>query len=298
MPAVSVILPTHNRAYCLRRSIESVLNQSFADFELIVVDDCSSDGTPDILREIDDKRVRCLHSAKQIGAGGARNYGIRAATTALLAFQDSDDQWYPDKLQRQLECLNQSSDIGVVYSDMLRINSDGSEALLDAPDVVNDSIVDPTGDKYCVQQIGIQSCLIKRSCVEQVGGFDESMPSLEDLELFIRLSRICKFKRIETPLVRYYESEGLSSNLVVHAKSRQMLLQIYKDQIMAESENFMALERERIQHFLNLASLESQQANSSSGSVIVPELSAPSVAVYRLVHQVISKLRNVFVNRS
>lgn len=287
MPAVSIILPTHNRAYCLRRSIESVLNQSFADFELIVVDDCSRDETGDVVRGIDDKRMRYLHLPKQLGAAGARNYGIREAAADLLAFQDSDDEWYQDKLQMQIECLNQSSDIGIVYSDLLRISSDGSEAVLVAPDVVNDAIVDPAGDRYCVQQLGIQSCLIRRGYVEQVGGFDESMPSLEDLELFIRLSRICKFRRIETPLVRYHESEGLSSNLVVHAKSRQMLLQMYRDQIMTESEGFIALERERIQHFLNLATLESQQAKSSSNAV----------TVHSRLARVLSRLRSVFGNQ-
>jgi glycosyltransferase involved in cell wall biosynthesis len=284
MPAVSIILPTHNRACSLRRSIESVLNQSFADFELIVVDDCSTDGTLDVVRGIDDNRIRYLHSEKQMGAGGARNCGIRAATADLLAFQDSDDEWYQNKLQLQMECLNHSSDIGVVYSDMLRICLDGSEALLAAPDVVNDAIVDLTGDKYCVQQLGIGSCLIRRGYVEQIGGFNQSMPSLEDLELFIRLSRICKFKRLETPLVRYYESAGLSSNLVVHAKARQMLLRIYKDQIMAENENFLTLEGARIEHFLRLASLDSREANFSSRPVLVAR---------RLAQAVVSRLKGL-----
>src|SRR5579859_6948520 len=102
-PAVSVILPTYNRAHLLPRAIASVLGQSFRDFELIVVDDGSKDDTVGLMRSYDDPRIVFLPPERNLGDAGARMRGIACARGEWLAFQDSDDEWLPDRLRLQLD---------------------------------------------------------------------------------------------------------------------------------------------------------------------------------------------------
>ena len=127
-PIVSVILPTYNRAFTIRSSIESVLAQTYADFELIVVDDGSTDGTGDILKTIKDQRLKIIHSPENRGAAAARNLGIKASQADLIAFQDSDDLWAPHKLAVQ---------VGRAYKVAVRTFDGGFEQCFrDAPPFV------------------------------------------------------------------------------------------------------------------------------------------------------------------
>lgn len=105
MPEVSVIIPTHNRQRLVSRAVRSVLNQTYEDLECIVVDDASSDGTPQVIQTIEDERLVYLRHDRNRGASGARNTGIRAAKSSLIAFLDDDDEWLPEKLVKQVPLL-------------------------------------------------------------------------------------------------------------------------------------------------------------------------------------------------
>lgn len=107
-PRVSVILPTFNRADVLERAIHSVLTQTFHDLEVCIVDDGSTDETPDIVERITDRRIRSIRLPRNTGASGARNAGIEATKGEFIAFQDSDDVWLPEKLHRQVQRLDDS----------------------------------------------------------------------------------------------------------------------------------------------------------------------------------------------
>src|SRR5215207_4189569 len=142
VPAVSVVLPTYNRAPLLGRSIRSVLGQSYGDFELLVIDDGSTDGTAGVVAAFGDPRVRYVPLARNTGAGAARNVGIRMSRGRFMAFQDSDDEWLPSKLAKQLSAFGRGpSGLGVVYSDMRRVWGDGTETYLAAPDVLPGRLV-------------------------------------------------------------------------------------------------------------------------------------------------------------
>src|SRR5215207_1289449 len=104
-PAVSVVLPTYNRAPLLGRSIQSVLGQSYGDFELLVIDDGSTDGTDGVVAAFGDPRVRYVQLERNRGAGAARSVGIRMSRGRFLAFQDSDDEWLPSKLMKQMSAF-------------------------------------------------------------------------------------------------------------------------------------------------------------------------------------------------
>ncbi len=121
-PKVSVILPTYNRAHLIKRAIQSVLDQTYQNFEIIVVDDGSTDNTEEQVRSFNNPKIRYIRYNENKGAAFARNAGIKASRGDYIAFQDSDDEWFPHKLQRQMEAFkNASPEVGVVYTGSWRI---------------------------------------------------------------------------------------------------------------------------------------------------------------------------------
>jgi glycosyltransferase involved in cell wall biosynthesis len=244
---VSVVLPTYDRAWCLARSIDSVLRQTYEQLELIVVDDGSTDETPRVVEECADPRVRYVRLASNRGAGASRNVGVRQASGRLLAFQDSDDEWLPTKLERQLRALETCTpDVAVVYCDMQRHYRDGKVEYHSSPTLFPGGLLDPDRQFYQVCKLGIQSTVIRRECFEAVGGFDEALPALEDLELFIRLSKRYRLHHLREPLVRYHETDGLSNNMRAKFSARRRLLDLYEHELLLEDPAFVAREAESV----------------------------------------------------
>jgi glycosyltransferase involved in cell wall biosynthesis len=204
-PGVSVVIPTYNRGYCIARAIKSVLEQSYADFELIVVDDGSTDDTDDVLRSVADPRLRVLRHPTNRGVGATINTGIRHAAGALIAIQDSDDEWLPEKLARQVAVMKAGGDkLGVVYCDQWRFRA-GEKSYFAAPHITPaDGIVYDRALDDALYNIGNQSLLIRRSCFDKVGLYDESLSKNEDLDMLIRISRHFHFQHIPEPLLNYY----------------------------------------------------------------------------------------------
>ncbi len=198
-----------------------------------MIDDSSTDRTEDLVRGFSDGRIRYIKMPERKGAGAARNAGIRIANADLIAFQDSDDEWMSTKLNEQLLKFAAQPEVGVIYSDLLRISEAGECTLLVAPEF-SGGVLDIKTGRYCVQDIGIQSCLIKRQVFEGVGRFNEELPALEDLELLIRISQKWKMVKTSTPLVKYYETMGLSSDFARLAKARRMLIEMYSSHWLAD----------------------------------------------------------------
>jgi glycosyltransferase involved in cell wall biosynthesis len=225
-PRVSIIIPTFNRSGLITRSIESVLNQSFRDFELIIVDDGSTDNTEAVVKSLPDERIRYIKRETNSGGSAARNVGIRQARASLIAFQDSDDVWMPDKLSKQLIALDDpASSPGVVYSGFLHIRGEKTMYLPGSKVVQKDGWIH--GQLLLGNFISTQTALVRRESLDQAGYFDESLPRLQDWDLFLRLSKVCEFKCIDEPLVKaYYSSGSISSNsrslleglVIIHGK--------------------------------------------------------------------------------
>ena len=246
-PTVSIVLPTYQRAALLGRSIDSVLAQSWDDFELIVVDDGSTDETGAVLASRGDPRLRVLRQDVNRGAAAARNAGIGAAAGRFLAFQDSDDEWLPEKLARHMAAFAaRGPEIGVVYSDMQRIHSDGGEEYHRSPTILGDRLLNPETRFYQVCQLGIQATVIRRECFAATGLFNEAFPALEDLELFIRLSRRTRFHHLPEALVRYHETDGLSKDTRSKVVARTLLLELYGRELMDSDPGFVDRERAAI----------------------------------------------------
>lgn len=202
---VSVIIPTYNRARLLPRAIQSVLNQTYNNFELIIVDDGSIDNTEDVVKKFQksDPRIIYIKNDKNKGPSASRNIGIEIAKGEYIAFQDSDDEWLPEKIEKQIKFFEDTPlDVGVVYTGFWRIEN-------------NKKIYIPFSwikqkDGYIHKEIlkgnfiGTPTILVKKECFKKVGLFDETLFQLEDWELLIRISKDYKFKYVNEALVISY----------------------------------------------------------------------------------------------
>jgi glycosyltransferase involved in cell wall biosynthesis len=234
-PLVSIILPTFNRAATLGRAVESVFEQTFEDWELIIVDDRSSDETERVLAAYAGHEKVRLISQLQSGCAVARNLGVSVSRGRYLAFQDSDDEWTSDKLARAVAALDGTGpEVGLCYSDMLRVQTDGSIVYFGAPDVHRQKIISEETLDFLALGIGIQAAVIKRECFERVGLFDEALPRFIDLDLFIRLSEHFDFIHQREPLVSYYACEGISTNTQALVIARRHLLKKYRARLERE----------------------------------------------------------------
>jgi glycosyltransferase involved in cell wall biosynthesis len=204
-PLVSVIIPTFNRAHCIARSIESVLGQTFVDIEVIVIDDGSTDGTAEVLTPF-GSRIRIIRCANG-GVAAARNRGIRAARAKWIAFQDSDDVWHPEKLERQLRCLEKYG-MKVCFSRCVAGNGD----LFTDVEEIASTIIEPgirridhsaALDSLSRAQYHpfIQSAVLDRELLEHSGLFDESLFAAEDTLLIFRLAFLAEFLYVDHPSV-------------------------------------------------------------------------------------------------
>jgi glycosyltransferase involved in cell wall biosynthesis len=198
---VSIVIPTFNRAKILPRAIECVMAQAYQNFEIVIVDDASSDETPRLFEGVGDSRIRFLRLAENVGGAEARNVGWRSARGGFVAFLDSDDAWLPDKLAKQLQAIHEAGrKTGLVYTGLLYCDAAGTvtDRRLDA------RRGDLADDILATNFVGsLSSVLVRRSCLEQISGLDSTLKSCQDWDLYIRLARVCQFECVPEYLVRY-----------------------------------------------------------------------------------------------
>lgn len=246
-PLVSVILPTYNRAALIEPAIRSVLDQTFADLELWVIDDGSTDDTHAVVHAIADERLRYHRLDRNRGQAVARNEGLRRARGEYLAFQDSDDRWTAGKLARSMETMGGARPgVAAVYCDMMRVWRDGRVTYHHSPTLKRGRWIDPETGWYQVYRLGIQATLIRRRCLDAVGHFDEQLRHFEDMELFMRLSRAYDFLHLREPLVDYVQTAGVSEDMAEKWRARWRILRRHGSSILRESPWFPVLEGRRI----------------------------------------------------
>jgi glycosyltransferase involved in cell wall biosynthesis len=226
-PTVSVVIPTYNRAYIVDHAIKSVLSQTYRDLELIVVDDGSTDNTEQIVREGGDHRIRYLRHEKNQGMSAARNTGIRASSGEYIAFQDSDDVWVPEKLQKQMEVFGSlPGKVGVVYSGLLRINNGNKRYIPYKKNIKVDGFIHDVFLDSCLTNL--PTAVVRKSCFEKSGMFDEYLFGLEDMELFFRISKFYEFKFLKETLVfSHLLPDSISFNIDALIKSSTFILDKY-----------------------------------------------------------------------
>jgi len=228
---VSVIVPTYNRAHRIRRCLDSVLGQTISPYEVIVVDDASTDDTTSVVKSISDERLRLIIMPSNKGAQAARNVGIKNAQGDYIAFLDSDDEWVPEKLEWQMKeiairgkpCVIHGA--GWIYKEqentreifpMPRLNGFVYKELLAKP-----------GSLY--------PCLfVPKKDLAEIGFLDEKTPSFQEWDISIALAKQLEFVFIDKPLMIYHIHGGdtISKNRIKEAEGWQYIVEKYSEEIL------------------------------------------------------------------
>jgi glycosyltransferase involved in cell wall biosynthesis len=187
MPRVSVIIPVHNGELFIRDAIDSVLAQTYQDFEVVVADDSSSDGSADVVASFGPKvrLIRVAHGNTQ----ATRNSAIAASSGELVGILDQDDAWQPEKLRRQLELLDAEPELGLCYTGARGIDANGRELPRSRPALtIPRDQTDALGTLLVKNIIAASSVVLRRSAFEQVGGFNPAYHLTGDWDLWIRIA--------------------------------------------------------------------------------------------------------------
>ena len=221
VPEVSVIMPTCNRAKLVERSIRSVLCQSFKNFEFIIIDDGSTDGTDIVIATIADKRIRYFRNSSSKGGSQARNIGIERAKGKYIAFIDDDDSWDEAKLDLQVKAAK-NTQADLIYTGCRYVDQTSGE-------VIKSRVPSRRGDLFSdlltANHVGPTSTvLLTREIIERAGAFDPDLPSCQDWDLWLRVARIGQIDFLRESLATIYvHSHRISSDIGKKLTARQRL---------------------------------------------------------------------------
>ena len=232
--SVSIVLPTYNRAHLVGRAIQSILEQTYMEFELRVIDDGSIDDTENVVKAYEDERIQYYKLEQNCGPAYARNIGIIHAKNKYIAFHDSDDVWRKEKLEKQMEVMLQSPEqVGLVYGCCKYHGLTGETDYFPRREIELEKKRGFIYPKLLEENlIGMPSLLVRKQCVEKAGMFHEGFRSLEDYEWMLRLGRLFEAEYIDEVLVDVYaQEESVNRNLSVNFSARCTLIGMYKEEM-------------------------------------------------------------------
>lgn len=232
---VSVIIPTYNREKTILRALQSVLDQTYTNIEVLVIDDGSTDSTAEIVNSISDERVRYIVLAENGGPSNARNVGVQMASGEWIAFQDSDDCWHKDKLEVQMAYAKEHPEYSMIYC-MYNMNfKDGRTIIVPSqplPEVMEGEMLNTL---FVRNVIGAPTVLIKKKDFLTVGGFDTSYKALEDWEFALRFAITHKIGFVPMSLMDCYMlTNGVSSYMGAYFEARCKMLGQYRAEMTQE----------------------------------------------------------------
>lgn len=246
---ISVIIPTYNRVNGLRRALESILKQTVKPSEIIIIDDASNqDVKKDLNMYFENKELNITYYRfkENSGACAARNYGAHLATGQILMFLDDDDTWEKDKIQKQKKVFLTNKNVDLVYTGKLLVNERERNKIIRK---VNPNVRGKLYPKIMYKNLlGTTSGIaLKKDLFEQIGGFDESLPAMQDFDFYIRYCKICRDVEHDNSCnVRYTiandPNKQISGSGIKQKKAVNILLQKYRNELKSLS----YLERRKI----------------------------------------------------
>ncbi len=231
---ISVVVPTFNRAATIGYCLSSVLNQTLSPQEVIIVDDHSTDETVEIVKSYADPRIRCIVLENNSGAQAARNRGILEAKGEWIAFQDSDDEWVAEKLEKQVDILRKHdfSSMTVVYTDCWRTEASNKEMRIWKLPTMDGS----SSFQQLLTSHGpmFQGLLTSKVALLKIGLLDEKVPSFQEWDTSIRLAKECLFLHISEPLFIYHlhDSDRISNDRKRDIEGYQYIVDKFRDDIL------------------------------------------------------------------
>ena len=240
-PKFSVVIPTYNQADFLKIALRSVLDQTLEDFEVIVVNNHSTDHTLDVVREAQDSRLRSIDFRNNGVIGASRNVGIKASEAPYIAFLDSDDFWYEDKLATIAGAIENDPEAGLFCHDQEIIRDDkvSKNSHYGPPDGFHGDLSD-----YLMlvgNCVATSATSVAKQFVEEVGYFSEeqNLITVEDYDLWVRMSKVCRFKFIHQVLGKQrYHPASSSSNAELHLRSTLAILEKHRVELQQDDQPY------------------------------------------------------------
>lgn len=230
---ISIIIPTYNREKTITEAIKSILNQTYQDFELLIIDDGSTDRTRELVEAIKDSRVKYLYQENQ-GACVARNYGIDCSRGSYIAFQDSDDLWLPEKLEKQLKVFQNNKNIDIVCCKASCVRLDGTTIypMKDFQEGIIDNLHGPIG-------ISTQTIMIKKEVAQKVK-FDPKVTRYQDLDFLLSAQKIFNIYCMNEYLVERFHNVDSITNHPERTYNMELYFEKKYSEIFKRKNNYLS----------------------------------------------------------
>ena len=211
---VSVIMPSYNSAEFILNSINSILAQTYQDFEIIIIDDGSKDNTRKIIESLNNPKIVYIYQ-DNAGPGAARNTGLAVAKGELIAFLDADDSWKPQKLEIQVKKFIENSKLGLVYSALDVLSEDGHfEYTRKYKNYKSHELIKQLLLNYCKSVPLPSTVILKKSYLDMAGYFDTLLPTGEDRDLWFRIAAISDVEYIDNPMtIRFSPKTSIQASM-------------------------------------------------------------------------------------
>ncbi len=233
MISISVVIPTYNRERYIKKSIESVLAQTgqgelFEISQILVIDDGSTDETRSVVSSVGDERIIFHKTDRNSGAAAARNLGVSMASGEWIAFQDSDDIWHADKLEKQVGAVAVDSGLAMVSHKICAIVENGGRIITPVPEDA-----DRVRSLAAANYIGTPTMLVKKVAFDECGGFDERLRALEDWDFALRFADRFAIGMVDEPLIDVdMILEGISADASKYYESRCKMISWNRDLLL------------------------------------------------------------------
>jgi len=256
MPTISVIIPVYNGEKTIKQTVESVLNQTFKDFELLIINDGSQDATLEIIQAINDERIQ-VFSYQNSGVSASRNRALTKAKGEFISFIDADDLWTPNKLELQLKALQDNPQAAVAYSWSDWIDESGQFLRSGGHITVNGKAYEKLLLRDFIESGS--NPLIRKQALDEVGYFEQSVTPAEDWDMWLRLAARYEFVTVEVPQILYRISPNSASFNIVKMEAGS--LKVIERVFAQAPESLQDLKRETLASRYNYLTFKALEGN-------------------------------------